>query len=313
MRPAAILAVLLPLLASCAERRHELQPTEGHIAVEGGNIWYRVAGAGGKTPLVLLHGGPGAPSYYLKPLLALADDRPVIIYDQLGAGKSDHVTDTTLFTVARFVRELETLRDSLGVNEMYVLGHSWGTILGTEYALAHPEHVKGLILSSSALSIPRWLHDADSLLRLLPDSQQRTIHRIEAAHGEATPAYQDAILPFYHRFVFTKNLSPDAESTFSQIGAELYNYMQGASEFVVTGTLKGYDITPRLGELKMPVLFTAGDNDEATPTSTRHYASLVPGSRVEIIPGSGHLTSNDNPEAMVRAVRTFIDSVEARR
>lgn len=313
MRRAASIALSLVALAACGEQRVALQPREGHIAVEGGNIWFRIAGSGNKTPVVLLHGGPGAPSYYLKPLLALAEDRPVIIYDQLGAGKSDHVTDTALFTVARFVRELETLRDSLGVTEMYVLGHSWGTILGTEYALAHPERVKGLILASSALSIPRWLHDADSLLRLLPDSQQRMIHRIEAEHGEATPAYQDAILPFYQRFVFTKGLTPDAESTFSQISGLLYNYMQGASEFVVTGTLKGYDITPRLGELKMPVLFTAGDNDEATPTSTRHYASLVPGARVEIIPGSGHLTTNDNPEAMVRAVRTFIDSVEARR
>ncbi len=313
MRRSVPLIVLLAAAMACAEKPHELQPREGHIAVEGGNIWYRVAGSGSKTPIVLLHGGPGFPSYYLKPLLALSNDRPVIIYDQLGAGKSDHVTDTSLFTTARFVRELDALRDSLGVREMYVLGHSWGTILGTEYALAHPDHVKGLILASSALSVPRWLHDADSLLRLLPDSVQRTIHRLEAQHAETTAAYQAAIGPFYERYVYTKPLTADAESTFTQYSAPLYNYMQGVSEFVVTGSLKGYDITPRLGELHMPVLFTAGDNDEATPTSTRWYASLIPGSKVEIIPGSGHLTTNDNPDAMVRVVRAFLDSLDARR
>jgi proline iminopeptidase len=307
-------AVLLSLsVAACAEKPHELQPREGRIAVEGGHIWYRVVGSGTKTPLVLLHGGPGFPSYYLKPLLALADERPVIIYDQLGAGKSDHVTDTTLFNTARFVRELEALRDSLGVPEMYVLGHSWGTILGTEYALAHPERVKGLILASSALSIPMWLHDADSLLHTMPDSTQRTIHRLEAAHAESTAAYQGALMEYYGRYVFTKPLSADAESTFTQPSEALYNYMQGKSEWVVTGTLKGYDITPRLHELHMPVLFTAGEHDEATPTSTRAYAAMIPGAKVEIIPGSGHLTTNDNPQAMVGVVRAFLSGIENTR
>lgn len=295
---------------SCGEKPRALEPREGHIAVEGGNIWYRIAGSGTKTPLILLHGGPGVPSYYLKPLLALADERPVIIYDQLGAGKSDHVTDTLLFTLPRFVRELETLRESLGVRQMYVLGHSWGTILGSEYALAHPDVVKGLVLSSPALSIPRWLHDADSLLKTMPDSTQRTIHRLEAQHAETTAAYQAATMEFYSRYVFSKPLSPDAESSFTQLAAPLYNYMQGASEFVVTGSLKGYDITPRLGQLHMPVLFTAGDVDEATPGTTRWYSSLIPGSKVEIIPASAHLTSNDNPEAYVRVVRMFLDSLD---
>ena len=305
-------AVLLALsVVSCGKRPHALQPREGRIPVEGGHIWYRIAGSGTKTPLILLHGGPGVPSYYLKPLLALADERPVIIYDQLGAGKSDHVTDTALFNIPRFVRELQALRDSLGIHDVYILGHSWGTILGTEYALAHQGGVRGLILASSALSIPMWLHDADSLLRTMPDSTQRTIHRLEAQHAETTAAYQGAVMEYYGRYVFLTPPTPDTDSSFSQIAGPLYNYMQGASEFVVTGTLKHYDITPRLHELRLPVLFTAGDHDEATPTSTRAFAAMIPGSKVEIIPHSGHLTTNDNPDAMIRAVRVFLDSLDA--
>ena len=104
--------------------------------------------------------------------------------------------------------------------------------------------------------------------------------------------------------------SADVDSTFSQLAPALYGYMQGASEFVVTGSLKNYDITPRLGELRMPVLFTGGEFDEASPTTTRWYASLIPGTRAEIIPGSGHLTMHDNPDAYVRVVRTFLDSLD---
>ena len=307
----ALLLAACGLLAGCGEKPQALQPREGRIAVEGGNIWYRIAGSGTKTPLILLHGGPGAPSYYLKPLLALSDERPVIIYDQLGAGKSDHVTDTTLFTTGRFVRELQALKDSLGIRDAYILGHSWGTILGTEYALAHPDGVKGLILASPALSVARWLHDADSLLRLLPDSTQRKIQRLTAQHAETTAAYQEAIAPYYFAYLGRKvPWSADVDSSFAGINSTLYNYMQGASEFVVTGTLKDYDVTPRLPELTMPVLYLAGDNDEATPTSTRAYAAVTPNSKVEIIPHSGHLMETDNPDAMVRTVRMFLDSLD---
>src|SRR5947209_7943728 len=102
---------LLVLACSCGRARHGLQPREGFIHVPGGRVWYRIVGSGAKTPLLVLHGGPGAPSYYLKPLAALADERPVVFYDQLGAGHSDHPADTTLWTIDRFIRELQTVRD----------------------------------------------------------------------------------------------------------------------------------------------------------------------------------------------------------
>ena len=111
---------------------------EGFIDVPGGRVWYRVVGSGSGTPLLLLHGGPGVPSYYLKPLMALADERPVIFYDQLGCGHSDRPADSTLWTIDRYVEELDQVRRTLGLSQVHLLGHSWGTILANEYVHRQP-------------------------------------------------------------------------------------------------------------------------------------------------------------------------------
>src|SRR4051794_14106810 len=134
---------------------------EGRIAVEGGEVWYRIAGddrAG--IPLLTLHGGPGYPHDYLEPLEQLADERPVIFYDQLGCGNSDRPEDRSLWRIDRFVRELAQVRTALRLRRMHLFGHSWGTMLAVDYVLS-PAPVTSLILASPALSIPRWMADAD--------------------------------------------------------------------------------------------------------------------------------------------------------
>jgi proline iminopeptidase len=286
-------------------------PGDGYVDVPGGRIWYRVVGSGPGTPLLLLHGGPGAPSYYLKPLAALADERPVIFYDQLGAGRSDHVSDTTLWKTERFVQEIEALRKALNLTEIHLLGHSWGTILGAEYLFTRPSGVRSVIFASPALSMNRWVQDTDSLRHLLPDSVQAVIDQHEAAGTFEDPAYQEATMLFYQQFLARKQpWSADIDSTFSQMNPSLYGYMNGPSEFTITGTLKEYDATPRLGELALPTLFTTGEFDEATPATVRYYHSLVPGSQLAIIEDSGHLTMHDAPERNVAVVRDFLRQVE---
>jgi len=307
------LSCLLGLLVLMGCQSAGLKPGEGYVDVPGGKVWYKIVGSGTRTPLLLLHGGPGAPSYYLKPLAALADERPVIFYDQLGAGHSDHVTDTTLFTINRFVQELATVRQALGLKEVHLLGHSWGTILGTEYVLTKPEGVRSLILASPALSIPRWIHDADSLLTTLPDSVQAVIAKHEQAGTFADPEFQSAMMMFYGEFLARRQpWSPDIDSTFSQLNQTLYVYMNGPSEFLLTGTLSDYDCTARLSEITVPTLFTTGKYDEACPATVRYYQSLVPNSRLEILENSGHLTMQDEPERNVEIVRNFLNEVEKR-
>jgi proline iminopeptidase len=283
---------------------------QGYLDVDGGKIWYRVVGTGNKTPLLLLHGGPGVPSYYLKPLSALGKDRKVIFFDQLGCGKSDHITDTTLMTVDHYVEEVNKVVKHFGLKEYYLYGQSWGTMLGTEFYLKHPEGIKAVLLSSPAISIPRWLKDADSLISLLPDSVAQAIRTNEKNKTYNAPEYKKGVQLFYENFVARKlPWSADVDSCFTQIGKQ-YEYMNGPSEFTIVGPLKTFDRTDRLHEIKVPTLFITGEFDEACPSTVKYYQSLVPGAKFEIIPGAGHLTMQDAPEYHNKVVSDFLAGVE---
>jgi proline iminopeptidase len=229
----SVLIIVAVLSGGC--RRTGLQPGEGYVNVQGGRIWYRIVGSGTRTPLLLLHGGPGAPSYYLNPLAALADERPVIFYDQLGAGRSDKPTDVTLWHVERFVQELSELRRALGLKQVHILGHSWGTMLAVDYMVTKPAGVRSLILASPSLSIGRWLKDAETLKRTLPQSVQDAIARNEAAGSFDSPEYQSAMMEYYKRYLCRRNpWSDDVNKTLEELGQSVYRTMWGPSEFTAT-------------------------------------------------------------------------------
>jgi proline iminopeptidase len=286
-------------------------PGEGYIKVQGGKVWYRIVGKGNKPPLLLLHGGPGVPSYYLNPLAPLGKDRPVIYFDQLGCGRSDRITDTSLLTVENYVEELRQVVNFFELKDYYLLGQSWGTMLGTDFYLKYPKGIKALILSSPALSIPMWLRDADTLISLLPDSVQRNIRINEQNKTYETPEYLQAVQIYYEHFLARKlPWSPDIDSSFEKIGKNVYEYMAGPSEFSMPGVLKDYDRTNRLGEIKIPTLFITGEFDEARPSTVKYYQSLVPGSLFEIIPGAGHLTMQDNPKQNIKIISEFLNNLE---
>jgi proline-specific peptidase len=284
---------------------------EAYLAVPGGRIWYKKTGTGGGTPVILLHGGPGYNSFYLKSLEALGDDRPVIRYDQLGGGRSGPMTDTSQMNIAHFVRELDSLRAALGYERVHILGHSWGTILGFEYYRAHPEHVVSLTLGSAALDIPTWERNARRLVHTLSDTAQRAIDVREAEARFDAPDYQHALEEFYGKYVWRHPIEADLDSTVKTANMRIYNYMQGPSEFTITGTLKHYDVTPLLHTIKVPTLYTVGQFDEANPPTIRHFASLTPGAKVEVIPGAAHITTWDNPAVMLQVVRGFLRKVDA--
>ncbi len=306
------LAACVTLIA-CADRGPDLSPREGLLEVPGGRVWLRITGTGSGTPLVLLHGGPGFTSHYLNPLAALGDERPVIFYDQLGSGRSTRTTDSTRWTVAHFVAELDSLRRALGLREFHLLGHSWGTMLATQFVLAHPDAgVRSLILASPALSTARWLADADSLLATLPDSVQEVIATHEAAGTYDAPEYQDAVMAFYGQYLWRQEPGPDIDSSFAGFNAALYGYMWGPSEFTATGTLRDFDVTDSLRLIAVPTLFTTGEFDEAVPSSVRWYAGMMPRAEVIIIPAAAHLTMQDEPEENVRVVREFLRRMDER-
>lgn len=287
---------------------------EGRLEVPGGSVWYRVVGDIQATPLVIVHGGPGATHDYLEPLEALADERPVVFYDQLGAGKSDAPDDIELWTNERLIDELGRILDGLALHRVHLLGHSWGTIIAAEYALRTPERLAGLVLANPALSVPRYAAGATALRAALPADVRAVLDRHEAAGTTDSDEYQEASMEFYNRHVCRLDPWPDpVMRTFSQVNQAIYERMQGPSEFQITGIYKDYDVTGRLGELAVPALFLCGRHDEIRPEDTAWYHSLVPGSELVIFEKSSHLPHFEEPERYLQVLRDFLHRAEQER
>ena len=287
-----------------------LSPGEGRLRVDGGRIWYRVAGAGRGVPVILLHSGPGLNSYALKSLEELGNDRPVVRYDQLGGGKSDNLNDTTKMNIARFVAELEALRAQLGYDKVHLIGHAWGATLALEYSRAHPEHVVSMTLAGARLDMPSWKTGVQRLVASLPDSSRKAVAASEADGHFNSPEYRAAIADYFQRFMWRKPVVDDVDSASQHVDQILFEYMHGPSEFTVLGTLKDYDATPFLNEVKVPTLYVVGEFDEALPSLVRKYVSLTPGARYSSIAGAAHFISWDNPVATTMVIRDFLGSVD---
>ncbi|MDB5221467.1 MAG: hypothetical protein JWN83_134 [Chitinophagaceae bacterium] len=310
MRIFLIIAFTVLIIAGC-EQKNSLSPREGYVHLKEGKVWYKIVGSGNKTPLLLLHGGPGVPSYYLNSMAALGEDRPVIFLDQLGCGRSDRNIDSTLMTVESFVNELKEFTDSIHLTSFYLYGHSWGTMLGMDYYLKYPQHIKAIIFASPCLSVPFWERDADSLINTLPDSIKTAININEKNKTFDLPAYQSAIGYYYDRFLcINKKPSPDRDSTRANIDGKTYMTMWGPSEFTATGNLKGYDRSPDLPKIKVPVLFICGEFDEAVPSTVKYLSTLVPEAKFEEVKNAAHLTQIDNPAENNRIIKNYLHQVD---
>jgi proline-specific peptidase len=284
---------------------------EGFIEVPGGRVWYRSVGQGG-TPLLCLHGGPGFTHYYLEPLEALADQRQVIFYDQLGCGRSDRPADGALWTVDRFVEELVQVRDALGLSKLHLFGSSWGGMLAMQYVLDRRPELESLILCGSPASMIRWVKDCDELLAAQPPEVRRVIREHEEAGFTACPEYQAAILGFYREHVC--RLSPwpaGLERSFAEAGYDVYTTMNGPSEFTVTGSLKNWDIMDRLGEIRVPALLVGGRYDECRPAHLEEMHRRIAGSQLEIIEDASHLCFAEQPDEFTALVNAFLAGAES--
>jgi proline iminopeptidase len=287
---------------------------EGYLDVPGGKVWYRAVGDNAEaTPLLCLHGGPGFTHYYLEPLEALADRRRVIFYDQLGCGRSDRPEDARLWTVERAVAELGILRRALAQGPIHLLGHSWGSMLAVDYALANPDHLVSLVLASPAISMPRWVADLRAYRDRLPPPVREALTRHETAGTTDTPEYEAATAIFYQHHLC--RMQPWPEPLLRSIegaGSQVYATMWGPNEFFVTGNLADYDRTLRLGELRMPVLLTCGRFDEATPEACAWYQQLLPEAELAVFEASAHVPHLEETDAYLQVVSAFLRRAEAR-
>lgn len=307
-----IVGILLLLIVGC-QSKVELSAGEGYVNVSGGNLWYRIVGEGTETPILLLHGGPGVPSYYLNPLAKLSDERPVIFLDQFGCGRSDINKDTSLMKIDVFVEQLEQFIDTLGLKEFYLYGHSWGAMLGMDYYLKYPDKVKALIFASPCMSASRWIDDCKELLKNLPDSIQLAIKTCEETGNYDSEEYQNAMNVFFSRYMIRKSpMDANIDSTFKYMNSEIYNYMWGYSDFNPIGTLKTYERIDRLQEISVPTLYNCGEFDEVSVPTLQYYHSLTPNSKYVVIKGAGHITMHDNPEQSIQGISKFMREVEGR-
>jgi proline iminopeptidase len=283
---------------------------EGTIDVPGGRVWYRSVGEGG-TPLLCLHGGPGFTHYYLESLEALGERRRVIFYDQLGCGRSDRPDDPSLWTVERFVEELAQVRAALGLDRLHLFGSSWGGMLAMQYVLDRRPPLQSMVLCGSPASMPRWVRDCEELLAAQPEQVRRTIRQHEQAGFTACPEYQGAILGFYREHVCRLDPWPAGlERSFAEAGYQVYNTMNGPSEFTVTGSLRSWDVMDRLGEIGVPALLIGGRYDECRPSHLEEIHRRIAGSQLAIIEGASHLCFAEKPQEFMDLVNTFLDRLE---
>jgi proline iminopeptidase/L-proline amide hydrolase len=283
------------------------------VPVSGGHVYVRVNGPINrkKLPLVLIHGGPGGTHRGMLDALELADERAVILYDQLDSGRSDHPDNVANWTVEHFVGELEAIRTALGIDRWHVLGHSWGGTVALEYGARQPASLAGLVLASPLISTRSWIADANALRKKLPAGVQADLARCESAQPLPKPQCDAATEAFYA--AFNRREPPSAAVKASRHPGDrgpnlrLYETMWGPSEFAASGTLKDYDGEPLLARLSGPrTLLLVGQYDEARPVTDGAFADLIPGAEFGVVPGAAHSIFTDRPDETVAILRAWL-------
>jgi proline iminopeptidase len=296
--------------AAIAAPAFAAQPvTEGRAKVPGGTIWWKKVGAGSKPPLLTLHGGPGAGHNYLLSLAALADDRPVIFYDQLGCGQADSPADEKIYTIQRSVDEVDAVRQALGLKEIVLFGHSWGSMLAIEYLCqGRGAGVQKLILGGALASVPQANAGQMRLIDERPDGAGKRLHALEAAHQEASPEYEKLTELFYKLYVCRADPPPpEFLQSIDIVGKSIaYRVMNGPNEFTIVGVIKDWDRRKDLGRIKLPTLITTGEHDEVTLDCHQTIHAGIKGSTLEIFKDCSHMTMCEQPAKYVASLRRFL-------
>ena len=288
--------------------------TEGKLNAPGGRIWYNIQGESGATPLVVIHGGPGGSSCALKPLNALASNRQVIFYDQLGAGKSDQPTDVSLWQINRFVDELKVLLQSLHLTKVHLLAHSWGAAIAGQYLIDNgTEGIASVIYVGPYLSSKDWIEGTNILRKQLPPKIQSVLAKHEKAGTTSSDEYQQASEEFYKKFLFHHPFKDNGDCADSAWNQSIYEHMWGDSEFMVTGNLKDFDAATHLEKIQIPTLFLVGEFDEARAETVKKYQQHMTNAQVTVLKNAAHMSMIDEPKAFIATVNDFLNRVDNRK
>jgi L-proline amide hydrolase len=282
--------------------------------------WYRVTGDldSEMTPLIVAHGGPGCTHDYVLAIAEIATrtGRPVVHYDQIGGGRSTHLPERgpDFWTVQLFLDELDNLLDHLGVRERYfLLGQSWGGMLGAEHALRQPAGLKALVISNSPASMELWVAEAKRLRADLPAEVRDALDRHEADGTTEDPEYLAATQAFYDRHVCRVVPNPPEVLTMQEyLNADptVYHTMNGPNEFFCIGTLKSWSVVDQVSRIVAPTLLCSGRFDEATPATVQPFFDNIPNVRWEIFENSSHMPFIEEPEHYLSVVESFLSEHE---
>jgi proline iminopeptidase len=285
------------------------------------NVFTKRMGNNPKIKVLLLHGGPGASHEIFENFDGYLPNEQIeyIYYDQLESYYSDQPNDSTLWTIEHFVDEVEQVRKALNLykDNFYLLGQSWGGILAMEYALKYQDNLKGLIISNMVASIPEYeKYAAEVLGPQLPPDVYKEIKAFEAKEDFGNPRYAELVQQYYYtKHVLRKPLQEWPEfinRTFKHLNPNIYVYMQGYSEFGVTGnaSLKGWDVSNRLPEIKVPTLMLGGKYDTMDPKYMEWMSTQVQKGR-SITTNGSHLSQYDDPDIYFTGLIQFIKDVDS--
>ncbi|RAK69422.1 proline iminopeptidase-family hydrolase [Hymenobacter edaphi] len=283
------------------------------------NVWTKRFGHNPRIRLLLLNGGPGATHEYFECMESFLPQKGIefIYYDQLGCGNSDNPRDTSMWSLPRYVEEVEQVRQALKLDKdnFYLLGHSWGGILAAEYALKYQQHLKGLVISNMMMSVPDYGRYAENVLapQLKPEVL-REIRQIEARKDFQNPRYMELLLPnFYVEHILRLPLDQWPEPvnrSFAKMNQSLYVTMQGPSEFGVAGKLLRWNRVPDLPKLAVPVLSIGGKHDTMDPEHMRMVAQKVQNGTALICPNGSHMSFYDDQPTYMAGLTKWMLAVD---
>lgn len=280
-------------------------------------VWTKQYGNNPKIKVLLLNGGPGATHEYFECFENFLPKEGIefIYYDQLGCGNSDNPKDTAMWSLPRYVEEVEQVRQALKLDSsnFFLLGHSWGGILAAEYAFKYQQHLKGLIISNMMMSCPAYGKYADEVLaKQMKPAVLAEIRKIEANKDFSNPRYMGLLEPnFYaqHLCRIVPNPEPVTRAM-GKINQSLYVTMQGPSEFGISGKLTTWNRVPDLPKLRVPVLSIGGKYDTMDPEHMRMIATKVQRGNALICPQGSHMSMYDDQQTYFKGLITFLKSVD---
>jgi proline iminopeptidase len=312
-----LLFLLLPITAQTQTPAvYPLQ--DGFVDAHGVLIYYQTLGQG--TPLLIVHGGPGASHDYFLPYLPpLARHHKLIFIDERGSGKSEKLDDPSGYTVENMVEDTEAVRQALKLGQISLLGHSYGGVLAQAYALKYQANLTHLLLCSTFHSTSKMNGVLRKILAdMSPELRDRILSLEKAGLFGKGKDYEKNRYPNdymiaawaegYFPYLYQRRPDPNYDPTANgNMAWDLYREMWGSNgEYVIDGNLKSVEYAGRLGTIKVPTLITAGDHDECAPPLSEEMHRLIPGSKLVIFPQSGHMNFVDQPALFVKTVTDFL-------